>query len=303
MKLAGVVALSVVMGIGIGAALFFRPTVMTSGDQSQASAELPLSEVRKPDNLDDSPVTEERRSRLEEIEAVLAREKLAREALAKEVAALKQAISAMQTAPPPWTPSELSNSTSAGEPGDETARDASLGAAPPGGDDSIRKMIALGVPPETAELVRRRNDQLNLTRLQLQDRASREGWVNTDRFREEDQNLDRQEEQLRREVGEDAYDRFLYVMGQENRVRVEDVMVESPAAAAGLQLGDVIYAYDKKRVFSWPELRAAIAEGRSGEQVSVTIQRGDELRDVYLPRGPMGVRLETVRISPELKKP
>lgn len=303
MKLAGVIVLSVVTGIGIGAALFFRPAVMTSGVQSQTTAELPLSEGRRPDSLDDSPVTEERRSRLEEIETVLAREKLAREALAKEVAALKQAISAMQTAPPLWAPSELSNSTSDGEPGDATARDASLGAAPPGGDDSIRKMIALGVPPETAELVRRRNDQLNLARLQLQDRASREGWVNTDRFREEDQNLDRQEEQLRREVGEDAYDRFLYVMGQENRVRVEDVMVESPAAAAGLQLGDVIYAYDKKRVFSWPELRAAIAEGRSGEQVSVTIQRGDELRDVYLPRGPMGVRLETVRISPELKKP
>lgn len=301
MKLAGVIALSVVMGIGIGAVLFFRPVVMPSRAESQDSTQSPISEIRTSERQDDSTVTEERRSRLVEIETGLAREKLAREALAKEVAALKQAISAM-----PGTSlstiNELSNSTSPEEHGGATARNSTMGTEA-GGEDPIRKMVALGVPPETAELVRRRNDQLNLARLQLQDRASREGWINTDRFRDEYQNLDRQEDQLRREVGEESYDRFLFAMGQENRVRVEDVMVESPAAAAGLQPGDVLYAYDKKRVFSWPELRAAIAEGRSGEQVSVTIQRDNELREVYLPRGPMGVRLETVRVSPESKKP
>lgn len=293
MKSIGVVALSVVIGIGLGAALFFRPETMVTPPPSDGT--VPLESTGHATN-GFARTTGDTAVRLEALEGQLQQEKAAREALSREVNVLKQALSSLQA--PTQQPSvsisstELSPTEGEGIP--------ARGTPASQGEEAVRTMVALGVPQETAEHLRRRSDQLNLARLQIQDRASREGWANTSRLRDENKELDRQEDQLRRETGEEAYDRFLFASGQDNRVRVEDVMLESPAAAAGFKMGDVIYSYNKKRVFSWPELREAIAEGQLGEQVTVTIQRGDELREAYLPRGPLGVRLDTVRLSPEV---
>lgn len=292
MKSIGVVALSVVIGIGLGAALFFRPETTMTPPPSDGTVPMESAE-----HATNGPVQSGNTAlRLEALEGQLQQEKAAREALSREVNVLKQALSSLQA--PTQQPSVSISSTelSPAEGEGISAR----GTPASQGEEAVRTMMALGVPQDTAEHLRRRSDQLNLARLQIQDRASREGWANTSRLRDENKELDRQEDLLRRETGEEAYDRFLFASGQDNRVRVEDVMLESPAAAAGFKMGDVIYSYNKKRVFSWPELREAIAEGQLGEQVTVTIQRGDELREAYLPRGPLGVRLDTVRLSPEV---
>lgn len=291
MKSIGVIVLSVVVGIGVGAILFFQPATVVVPPSTDTISNTTSSTAAVFSNEDAS-------LRLNELERQIQQEKAAREALTLEVTRLKQALltpnpTTVQTNPvSSRAESSLTNNVSE-PPRVET---------PSLGEETVRTMVALGVPQETAERLRRRNDQLNLARLQLQDRATREGWINTSRFRDENKALDNQEAQLRHETGEEAYDRFLYATGQDNRVRIEDVMLDSPALTAGLQSGDVILSYNKKRVFSWPELREAIAEGQLGEQVIVTIQRGDELRETYLPRGPMGVRIETVRLSPEVAR-
>jgi S1-C subfamily serine protease len=50
------------------------------------------------------------------------------------------------------------------------------------------------------------------------------------------------------------YDRYLVAMGESNRVRVEDVLQESPAAQVGVQPGDLIVRYADARVFALDEL-------------------------------------------------
>lgn len=54
----------------------------------------------------------------------------------------------------------------------------------------------------------------------------------------------------------------------------------SPAAAAGLQAGDKILAWDGHAVSSWEELRAAVSE--SDEQAEVSVQRGSQTITVQL---------------------
>ena len=97
-------------------------------------------------------------------------------------------------------------------------------------------------------------------RLQLQDRAKREGWFNTARYYEELFALQRAHESLRPEIGDENYDRLLYALSYYNRVRVQDVIQFSPAEQAGLQPGDRIIEYNGQRVFSDYELNALTSE-------------------------------------------
>ena len=72
----------------------------------------------------------------------------------------------------------------------------------------------------------------------------------------------------------------------------------SAAADNGLQANDVIYRYAGERVFNSRELRELTAAGFAGETVPVEVQRNGELLLFYLPRGPVGVRLNLDRVSP-----
>ena len=105
-------------------------------------------------------------------------------------------------------------------------------------------------------------------------------------------------ESLRESLDESDFDLYLYATGQPNRVVVSSVMDGSAAATNGLEPDDVIFRYAGERVFNTRELRDKTAAGLAGETVPVEVLRGGELLLYYLPRGPIGVRLNLDRAMP-----
>ena len=85
---------------------------------------------------------------------------------------------------------------------------------------------------------------------------------------------------------------------QRNRVRAVSVMMGSPAEMAGMKDGDMILSYDNRRMFNWNELQAATSLGERGEYVNVTVLRNGQQLNLWIPRGPLGIRLGSVRQKP-----
>lgn len=161
-------------------------------------------------------------------------------------------------------------------------------------------LLAAGFRPDDVERFRARLDEIELSRLYLRDQAAREGWLETPRFREESLALGREFLGLRDEFDESLYDWVLFSTGHPNRVAVTEVLSGSAAQSAGLQPGDVIVRYDDRLVLSPTELRDATTAGREGELVSVEVQRAEDpapLR-LFLPRGPLGVRMTPTSVTP-----
>jgi S1-C subfamily serine protease len=74
-------------------------------------------------------------------------------------------------------------------------------------------------------------------------------------------------------------------------VAVTDVVLNSPAAKAGLQRDDVILALDGKTVKTPQDLRNAVQRAGSGKDVTVRIQRGgnEKMLHASLENGPIGM--------------
>lgn len=159
-------------------------------------------------------------------------------------------------------------------------------------------LISAGLTEDWAADIVWRQSQVELQRLELRDQALREGWFNSERYREALRDLQRERPLLRGEIGDEAYDRYLYAMGQSNRVLVDSVIQGSPAEQAGLQSGDVILSYAEERLFQWTDLRSASSAGERGEIVMVDVQRGPQRFQVAMPRGPLGVRLDAESVEP-----
>jgi len=149
-----------------------------------------------------------------------------------------------------------------------------------------------------ADIVRRRNE-IDMKILELRDRASREGYLNTGRYTRELNELRKQDTSLRDEIGDDYYDSYLFASGQSNRVRVASVMMGSPAEMSGMKDGDLVINYDDKRMFNWNELQDSTSSGERGEYVNVTVLRDGLPVNLWIPRGPLGIRLSAARVRPE----
>ena len=158
-------------------------------------------------------------------------------------------------------------------------------------------LIDGGIPSEQAEELRRFFERVELERLQLRDRAGREDWERG-RLRTALRELDEREESLREQYGEAAYDAYLYASGKFNRVEISGVLGSAPAGQAGIRGGDRLLRYDNQRIYSPRDLRDAIAGGELGDTVEIEVARGDELLRFYVARGPLGVRLNPLRVAP-----
>jgi len=160
---------------------------------------------------------------------------------------------------------------------------------------SENRFLAAGFDPVSTAQLKKRVSEIEMERLYLRHRARREGWLRTSEYYEAVREL---RQSMKEELGEDAYDRFLFASERPNRLLVDSVMESSPAEQTGLQPGDIIFRYDGSRVFSYRELRDATTRGEMGETVRVEIRRGGEILEVQLPRGPLGVRLDRTTVQP-----
>jgi C-terminal processing protease CtpA/Prc len=159
-------------------------------------------------------------------------------------------------------------------------------------------LVKAGISEDVAaDIVRRKND-LELRKLQLRDRATREGYANTARFLQEMTELMAEKTTLREDLGDATYDRYLYANKRPNRVVATSVMEGSAAELAGMKDGDIILTYGQLKVYGWNELKKSTLLGELDEYVSVDILREGQLMSLWMPRGPLGVRLGTARVEP-----
>ena len=165
-------------------------------------------------------------------------------------------------------------------------------------EDRRSALVAAGVAESNAEDIVRKQSEWELDRLELQDQALREGWYGTDRYSETLRELSRDAIDLRTEIGERAYDEYLFQTGESNRIKVTSVIQGSAAEQSGLLPGDIIETYGDAYIYDYSDLRSATADGVRGETVPVLIRRGDNLIEAEIARGPMGIRLEPLNFPP-----
>jgi putative serine protease PepD len=67
--------------------------------------------------------------------------------------------------------------------------------------------------------------------------------------------------------------------------RITKVVAGSPAAKAGLKVGDVITSFDGKQITSADELTASVSAAKAGEKVTVTVKRGGSTQQVTVTLG------------------
>jgi hypothetical protein len=160
-------------------------------------------------------------------------------------------------------------------------------------------LIAAGVPDLQADEIVWRQSELAMQRLELQDQAIREGWFRSERYYEELRATNGEDLDLRAEIGDESYDRYLYQTGEMNRVRISSVIQGSTGEGAGLQPGDIIETYGSQRILEFSDLRNATTSGARDELVPVTVRRGDTTFDTWMARGPIGVSLEAATAPPD----
>ena len=159
-------------------------------------------------------------------------------------------------------------------------------------------LVDAGIDQTKVSYIKEVFEQAEMDRLYLRDQAAREGWMGSKRYNDAAKEIADRSNALRSELNDKEYDAYLYAAGRSNRVIVESVLSNSPASNAGIQAGDVILTYDNQRIYSWTDLTGATSKGAANSTVAVTIVRNDQQQQVYLPRGPLGVRLTTDSVAP-----
>ena len=163
---------------------------------------------------------------------------------------------------------------------------------------NLDNLIKGGIDPSLAEDIVRRKNSIELKRLALYDRATRDNYLNTQRYFDELAEINKHDVTLREELGDERYDEYLYTSKQNNRIRISSVMLGSAAEQAGIQKGDVVLSYNNNRMFTWQELKDATSEGQLGEYVTISIYRNGEVYSFSVPRGPLGTQLGSTRLEP-----
>ncbi len=163
---------------------------------------------------------------------------------------------------------------------------------------TTENLVKAGIDMELAANIVRRRNEVDLKLLEIRDRASREGYLGTERYAREVREIREQDTSLRDEIGDDYYDSYLFATRQNNRVRAVSVMMGSPAEMSGMKDGDLILSYDDRKMFNWNELQEATSMGERGEYVNVTVLRNGQLHNLWIPRGPLGIRLGAARVKP-----
>ena len=166
-------------------------------------------------------------------------------------------------------------------------------------EERISSLQSAGVDVVQASELVQRIDQNQLAELELRDEAARGGWQDSDEFAQRLEELEAEAPDLREELGDDAYDRYLFASGSNNRVVIGSVIDGSAASVSGFEVGDTVLSYAGQRLFNIRELQNATRAGVRGESVQVTLQRDGTTLDLSVTRGPLGVTLTRDQQNPD----
>ncbi len=159
-------------------------------------------------------------------------------------------------------------------------------------------LIDAGMDVTEAQQLKERFEKQELETLYLRDKAVREGWFGNSRYREELTKLEAQTGNLKEELDEESYAAYLFASGQPNRVSVQSVLTGSSADNSGILPGDHILRYDNQRIYNWRDLRNATTQGDINETITIEVTRDNKPIELYLQRGPLGIRMNPVSIAP-----
>lgn len=171
------------------------------------------------------------------------------------------------------------------------------GVSRPGWINS-QALIDAGLDEYQANKIRDVYEDVEMERLYLRDRAIREGWIGDARYRQEREQLDARLGSLKDELNENEYDAFLFATGRPNRVIIESTLSTSPARDAGIKNGDSVIRYNNIRVYTWSDLRDATTKCQTEAMIEVELERNGQRQRVYVPCGPLGVRLDNTSVQP-----
>lgn len=163
---------------------------------------------------------------------------------------------------------------------------------------SEERLAAAGFTPQELESIRRLQAEAQMAGIELDDRARREGWINTPRYFRELQELSTGAATTRKALGDELYDQYLVASGLPNRIAVASIIEMSPARKAGFRRGDVVLRYGGEKIYSNQQLVNLRSSGQRGEPVTVEILRDGQVLQLTIPRGPMGLAMQPTVVDP-----
>jgi hypothetical protein len=163
---------------------------------------------------------------------------------------------------------------------------------------NTQALLDAGLDEFQANKIRDIYENVEMERLYLRDRAVREGWIGDERYRQEREQLDARLETLRDELSDKEYDAYLFATGRPNRVIIESTLRTSPARDSGIKTGDSVIRYNNIRIYTWADLRNATTQCPTDSMVEVELERNSQRQRVFVPCGPLGVRLDNTSVQP-----
>jgi len=160
-------------------------------------------------------------------------------------------------------------------------------------------LSATGMSDDEADKLLRRMSQQEYQRLELQNNIRRNQGAASSTYREQLRELNKNKISLRSELGDKAYDKYLFASQQSNRVKISSVMAGSPAESSGFESNDIILSYAGQKILNWADIRRVTLEGDIGSYANVNIIRNGEPMSLMVPRGTLGVQLEPVQLDPD----
>lgn len=224
--------------------------------------------------------------RVDALEQQLEAERLARRRADSELASLREELAALT----PEASAAESEDTPAEQRSSRDESDSPPPAAPVFGGRFARQrtpeglvdaLVGAGFSLDRATAIERRTQELRVEAMQARFDAAREGTTPDRTF-----NIN---QQLRAELGDADYERYLEATGRPIRVGVGSVLASSAAEQAGMLPGDEIVTYGGQRVFDAQDLNRLQLEGQAGEPVLVDVVRDGQQVQLVLPRGPLGI--------------
>lgn len=223
---------------------------------------------------------------IEELAVTLAIEVRARTKLAERMAELEVELAQLRLR----SDDAISRSLAQNEPPENTRR---VEAEPEPGfaesDFDGASLLERGIDPRDVARLRDRWMNYELDREAVTDQALREGWFMQKRHSSLLTQLDRE---LRADLQDEDYDRYLYALGKPNRLRAGEIFDGSTASEAGLHRGDTILRYNGVRVFNPGDLLLASSQGEPGDSVPMDILQNGKEERIYVRLGPLGVKIE-----------